>query len=66
MGGKIGGNTNVAGGRAKVILNEINSNAATTLNGMIEVAGGKAQVIVANASELHVTTVALSTPIVQH
>lgn len=50
IGGKIGGNTNVAGGRAKVILNEINSNAATTLNGMIEVAGGKAQVIVANAS----------------
>ncbi|ENU1225702.1 MULTISPECIES: filamentous hemagglutinin N-terminal domain-containing protein [Providencia] len=50
IGGKIGGNTNVAGGRAKVILNEVNSNAATTLNGMIEVAGGKAQVIVANAS----------------
>ncbi|MCD2527913.1 filamentous hemagglutinin N-terminal domain-containing protein [Providencia huaxiensis] len=50
IGSKIGGNTNVAGGRAKVILNEINSNSATTLNGMIEVAGGKAQVIVANAS----------------
>lgn len=50
IGGKIGGNTNVSGGRAKVILNEINSNTATTLNGMIEVAGGKAQVIVANAS----------------
>ncbi|HHE6469157.1 TPA: filamentous hemagglutinin N-terminal domain-containing protein [Providencia rettgeri] len=50
IGGKIGGNTNVAGGRAKIILNEINSNTATTLNGMVEVAGGKAQVIVANAS----------------
>ncbi len=51
LGGKIGSNGNVAGGnRAKVILNEVNSNTATTLNGMIEVAGGKAQVIVANAS----------------
>jgi len=50
LGGKIGGNGNVAGKRAKVILNEVNSNTATTLNGMIEVAGGKAQVIVANAS----------------
>ncbi|HEM8290823.1 TPA: filamentous hemagglutinin N-terminal domain-containing protein [Providencia stuartii] len=50
IGGKIGGNGNVAGKRAKVILNEVNSNTATTLNGMIEVAGGKAQVIVANAS----------------
>ncbi|MEY0764615.1 MULTISPECIES: two-partner secretion domain-containing protein [Providencia] len=33
-----------------MILNEINSNSATTLNGMIEVAGGEAQVIVTNAS----------------
>ncbi|WP_369311068.1 filamentous hemagglutinin N-terminal domain-containing protein [Providencia rettgeri] len=50
LGGKIGGNGNVAGNRAKVILNEVNSNTASTLNGMIEVAGGKAQVIIANAS----------------
>lgn len=50
IGGRVGGNANLTNGRAKVILNEVNSVSATTLNGMIEVAGGKAQVIVANAS----------------
>ena len=50
IGGKVGGNANLTNGRAKIILNEVNSVSASTLNGIIEVAGGKAQVIVANAS----------------
>ncbi|HBC7428152.1 TPA: filamentous hemagglutinin N-terminal domain-containing protein [Providencia rettgeri] len=52
LGGQINGNLNLNNGNgpAKVILNEVNSNKASTLGGMIEVAGDKAQVIVANAS----------------
>ncbi|WP_353241571.1 filamentous hemagglutinin N-terminal domain-containing protein [Providencia sp.] len=52
LGGQINGNLNLNNGNgpAKVILNEVNSNQASTLNGMVEVAGQKAQVIVANAS----------------
>lgn len=50
LGGMINGNLNLSGGEASVIINEVNSNNATNLNGMIEVAGKKAQVIVANAS----------------
>ncbi|WP_272681761.1 two-partner secretion domain-containing protein [Providencia sp. PROV129] len=50
LGGLINGNLNLSGGEASVIINEVNSNNATTLNGMVEVAGKKAQVIVANPS----------------
>ncbi|HBO22976.1 MAG TPA: hypothetical protein DD649_08840 [Providencia sp.] len=50
LGGQINGNLNLSGGTANVILNEVNSNKASTLGGIIEVAGDKAQVIVANAS----------------
>lgn len=50
LGGLINGNLNLANGTAKVIINEVNSNNATTLNGMVEVAGDKAKVIVANPS----------------
>lgn len=52
LGGQINGNLNLNNGNgpAKVILNEVNSTNASTLNGMVEVAGQKAQVIVANAS----------------
>ncbi|USR63156.1 filamentous hemagglutinin N-terminal domain-containing protein [Providencia stuartii] len=52
LGGQINGNLNLNNGNgpAKVILNEVNSTKASTLNGMVEVAGQKAQVIVANAS----------------
>ncbi|HEM8292038.1 TPA: filamentous hemagglutinin N-terminal domain-containing protein [Providencia stuartii] len=50
LGGMINGNLNLSGGEASVIINEVNSNNATNLNGMVEVAGKKAQVIVANAS----------------
>ncbi|MFI8418056.1 filamentous hemagglutinin N-terminal domain-containing protein [Serratia sp. NPDC078593] len=50
LAGNIAGNANLAGGTASIILNEVNSNKASQLNGMIEVAGDKAQVIVANPS----------------
>lgn len=50
LGGLINGNLNLANGTASVIINEVNSNNATTLNGVIEVAGSKAKVIVANPS----------------
>lgn len=46
--GRIAGNTNIAGGAAKVILNEVISKHSSSLNGFIEVAGQKADVIVAN------------------
>ncbi|HAT1619519.1 TPA: filamentous hemagglutinin N-terminal domain-containing protein [Raoultella planticola] len=41
-------NNNLTAGNAKVILNEVLSNKASTLNGFIEVNGQKADVIVAN------------------
>ncbi|MDX7422644.1 filamentous hemagglutinin N-terminal domain-containing protein [Providencia sp. CIM-Carb-044] len=50
LAGNIKANSNLQGNVATVILNEVNSNKATQLNGMIEVAGNSAQVIVANAS----------------
>ncbi|WP_392551969.1 filamentous hemagglutinin N-terminal domain-containing protein [Orbus wheelerorum] len=51
LGGNIAGNSNLASsGGAKVILNEINSQNASQLNGRIEVAGQKAQVVIANAA----------------
>ncbi|WP_392563531.1 filamentous hemagglutinin N-terminal domain-containing protein [Orbus wheelerorum] len=47
----IAGNSNLArSGSAKVILNEINSQRASQLNGYIEVVGQKAQVVIANAA----------------
>jgi len=46
--GRITGNSNVANGAAKVILNEVISNKSSALNGFIEVAGQKADVIIAN------------------
>lgn len=50
LGGHVAGNSNLSSGPANVILNEVTSNRASTINGMIEVAGNKAQVIVANPS----------------
>ncbi|WP_431224254.1 filamentous hemagglutinin N-terminal domain-containing protein [Serratia sp. L9] len=50
LAGNIAGNVNLAGGSASIILNEVNSNKASQLSGMIEVAGQQAQVIVANPS----------------
>ncbi|WP_369310899.1 filamentous hemagglutinin N-terminal domain-containing protein [Providencia rettgeri] len=49
-GGLINGNANLSAGTAKVILNEVNSNNASVLNGIVEVAGTNAKVIIANPS----------------
>ncbi|QIK12795.1 filamentous hemagglutinin N-terminal domain-containing protein [Leclercia sp. 29361] len=48
IGGQIAANSNLAGGTAKVILNEVTSKNASTINGMIEVAGDAAHLIIAN------------------
>ncbi|EKY3223919.1 filamentous hemagglutinin N-terminal domain-containing protein [Cronobacter dublinensis] len=50
LSGQIAGNTNMAGGSAKVILNEVRSADPSQLNGIVEVAGQSAQVIIANPS----------------
>ncbi|HBI08977.1 MAG TPA: hemolysin, partial [Franconibacter pulveris] len=50
LAGQINGNANMAGGSAKVILNEVRSADPGQLNGMVEVAGQSAQVIIANPS----------------
>ncbi|AIL32247.1 two-partner secretion domain-containing protein [Basilea psittacipulmonis] len=51
--GWIQANPYLAGGEAKVILNEVNSSQASQLKGYIEVAGAKADVIIANPSGIH-------------
>lgn len=48
LAGQIGGNSNLAGGTAKVILNEVTFTNKSTLSGMMEVAGDKAHLIIAN------------------
>lgn len=48
LAGQIEGNANLAGGTAKVILNEVTSKNASTINGMMEVAGDSAHLIIAN------------------
>lgn len=48
LGGWVQGNPYLAGGTAKVILNEVNSQNPSFLNGYIEVAGSRAQVVIAN------------------
>lgn len=48
LGGWVQGNPHLAGGTAKVILNEVNSHNPSLLNGYIEVAGTRAQVVIAN------------------
>ena len=53
QGGWIQGNPYLAGGEAKVILNEVNSNHPSQLKGYIEVAGKKADVIIANPNGIH-------------
>jgi filamentous hemagglutinin len=50
LGGWIQGNSNLAKGGARIILNEINSSNPSYLRGYVEVAGGRAQVIIANPS----------------
>ncbi|MGY1490513.1 two-partner secretion domain-containing protein [Methylobacillus pratensis] len=48
LGGWVQGNPLLAGGAARVILNEINSSNPSLLNGFIEIAGSRAQLVIAN------------------
>src|SRR5450830_1133253 len=48
LGGYVQGNPYLATGTARVILNEVNSNNPSLLQGYIEVAGSRAQVVIAN------------------
>jgi filamentous hemagglutinin len=48
IGGAVAGNPNLAGGSARIILNEVISTNRSVLNGPLEVAGTAADVVVAN------------------
>jgi len=48
LGGWVQANPYLAGGAAKVILNEVNSQNPSLLNGYIELAGSRAQLVIAN------------------
>lgn len=48
VAGQVAGNSNLTGGSATTIVNEVTSKEASALNGRIEVAGDRADVIVAN------------------
>ncbi|MCA3182177.1 MULTISPECIES: hemagglutinin repeat-containing protein [unclassified Cupriavidus] len=48
LGGWVQGNPWLAGGEARVILNEVNASHPSQLRGPMEVAGGRAQVVIAN------------------
>ncbi|HCR4018938.1 TPA: hemagglutinin repeat-containing protein [Morganella morganii] len=50
LGGMVAGNPWLAGGEAKIILNEVNSRDPSRLNGFVEVAGRKAEIVIANPS----------------
>lgn len=54
LGGWIAGNPMLAGGTARVILNEVNSSNPSYLKGYVEVAGSRAEVIIANPSGIQV------------
>ncbi|WP_363800456.1 hemagglutinin repeat-containing protein [Lysobacter firmicutimachus] len=54
LGGWVQGNPWLAGGGARVILNEINSANPTRLNGYVEVAGPRAEVVIANPAGIQV------------
>ena len=54
LGGYIDRNMFIAGKGARVILNEVTSSNASTLNGYLEVAGNKASVVIANANGISV------------
>jgi filamentous hemagglutinin family protein len=48
LAGQVQGNSNLSGGAASIILNEVTSTNPSVLNGFLEVAGQQADVIVAN------------------
>ncbi|TWY40384.1 MULTISPECIES: filamentous hemagglutinin N-terminal domain-containing protein [Serratia] len=50
LAGAVGGNAQLEGRAAKVILNEVNSANKSILKGMVEVAGQRADVVIANKS----------------
>ena len=52
LAGYVAGNPNLAGGPARIILNEVTGNQASSLRGYLEVAGQRAQVVVANPNGL--------------
>ena len=54
LGGYIDRNMFLAGNGARIILNEVTSSRASTLNGYLEVAGHKASVVIANANGISV------------
>ena len=54
LGGYVPGNANMIRGSANVIVNEVTSHNATSMNGFIEVAGHKASVVIANPNGITV------------
>lgn len=48
LGGWVQGNPFLAGGTARVILNEVNSSNPSLLHGFVEIAGSRAQLVIAN------------------
>ena len=54
LGGWVQGNPWLAAGPARVILNEVNSNQPTHLNGFVEVGGQRAEVVIANPAGINV------------
>jgi len=51
----INGNPNLGANQAaRIIVNQVNSNAASQINGMLEVAGQRAEVVIANGSGISV------------
>lgn len=54
LAGFVQGNANMAGGPAKIILNQVTSGHSTTMNGFLEVAGTKADVVIANPNGITV------------
>jgi filamentous hemagglutinin len=54
IGGWVQGNPWLAGGGARVILNEVNSIHPSKLNGYLEVAGQRAELVIANPSGVNV------------
>ena len=48
LAGWVQGNSLLAGGTARIILNEVNSQQPSYLNGPMEIAGSKAQLVIAN------------------
>ncbi|MDZ7938041.1 MAG: DUF637 domain-containing protein [Rhodoferax sp.] len=54
LGGWVQSNGNLAGGAARIILNEVNSSNPSQLKGFVEVAGQRAEVIIANPAGINV------------